>query len=262
MGASLKKMLLTVFPIVLMMFVFTGGVHAGDKGTIVLSADEWPPFNIKPDTAKPGYMVEIAKSIYEPKGYKIKYKVMPWSRAIKECRTGNINGIFAPYKSDAPDFVFPEQSAGTYGFNFYTAKNSKWNFSGLNSLTDVMLGSIADYSYGKEMDEYIKNNPSKVDINRGSDPLTSNIKKLFRDRIDVLIATGPVFDYTASEMGVKNKVRFAGEAVASEPCYIAFSPALKNSGELAGIYDSGISRLRKSGKLQEILSRYGLTDWK
>ena len=44
--------------------------------------------------------------------------------------------------------------------------------------------------------------------------------------------------------------------------YVGFSPTHpKESREMASIFESGIMKLRKSGKLDKILNKYGLHDW-
>jgi len=44
--------------------------------------------------------------------------------------------------------------------------------------------------------------------------------------------------------------------------YIAFSPFFKQSKTYAKILSDGIIKYRKNGKLQKILNKYGLKDWK
>jgi len=47
----------------------------------------------------------------------------------------------------------------------------------------------------------------------------------------------------------------------AEEVYIAFSPAISSSKKYAAILDEGIKRLRKEGRLAEILGKYNLEDW-
>ena len=187
---------------------------------------------------------------------------MPWSRAIRHCRNGKIHGIIAPYKSDVPDFIFPNNPVGKYGFKFYTLKDYDWTYNGLASLKEVILAITANYSYGQKIDNYIKQNPKKVDVVRGRNPLHRNIQKLLLGRCDVLISTDQVFEYVAQKMDIKDQIKEAGTALDSKFCYIAFSPSLQISKELADQYEKGIKKMRKNGKLKEILSKYGLSDWK
>ena len=46
-----------------------------------------------------------------------------------------------------------------------------------------------------------------------------------------------------------------------EKIYIAFSPQKPESHKLAKILSEGMLKLRESGKLEEILNKYGLSDW-
>jgi len=43
--------------------------------------------------------------------------------------------------------------------------------------------------------------------------------------------------------------------------YIGFSPALEQSHDYAALFSRGMKELRRSGKLQAILNKYGLKDW-
>ncbi len=43
--------------------------------------------------------------------------------------------------------------------------------------------------------------------------------------------------------------------------YIGFSPKHPNAKTLINMYDQGIKKLRESGQLNQILSRYGVEDW-
>ncbi|MTI42814.1 polar amino acid transport system substrate-binding protein [Roseibium hamelinense] len=66
--------------------------------------------------------------------------------------------------------------------------------------------------------------------------------------------------YAANELGAGDKVRLV-HTDDSGPIYIALSPAKDHSKELAAQLDAGMAELRASGKLNEILGKYGLKDW-
>jgi polar amino acid transport system substrate-binding protein len=63
------------------------------------------------------------------------------------------------------------------------------------------------------------------------------------------------------EMGLMNEVISAGQLGEEEPMYIACSPAKESSKQIIRWIDEGTRKLRESGRLSEIMSRYGLTDW-
>ena len=235
-----------------------GAVAGADQ--IVLAADRWCPINCEPDSTEPGIMVEIAREIFSQAGHRVEYRLMPWARAIKEAREGNITGIIGAFEGDAPDFIFPDRELLMVSGNvFFVSRESDWDYKDTTSLSDIILGAILEYDYGETINSYIKTHldSKQVQLISGNDPLERNISKLLRGRVDVLIEASPVFWYTASKMGVKDKLRSAGEASAPEKCFIAFSPAIEKSEEYAKILSDGIEKLRESGKLQEILDKYG-----
>ncbi len=233
--------------------------------TITLAADVWCPFNCDPGGEPPGYMVEVAKAVFEPRGHTVSYQVLPWARAVAFARRGDIIGLIGPYKADVPDFIFPDNELAMIGFSIFVAADVDWNYTGLGSLTHISLGVINDYAYSPEIDDYIltyMSETNRIQVASGERPLVTNIQKLLHGRIDALIETPPVFHYAAGALGVADRLKSAGTAVAPQPAYIAFSPKAPQAESYARILSDGIAELRRSGRLSEILARYGLTDWK
>lgn len=250
-----------IITIVLLLLFTNATLHAD---TITLMGDSWAPYNAEPNSNEEGYAIEVARIIFERNGLKVEYEIAPWNRSLLEIRAGGYTGIVGASKGDARDFVFPEEEIGITKNVFFVTNNSKWRYSGIQSLEKERLGVIADYSYGKELDEYIKannNNENKVQKVRGEDALLQNIKKLQAGRISVLVEDKAVLEYRLKKMGILTGIVEAG-AIEENPIYIAFTPKNPNSGLYAKMISDGIVGLRKSGKLREILKKYGLKDWK
>ncbi len=233
--------------------------------TLTLQADEWCPYNCEPGSDKPGFMVEIARAVFEPLGHSINYAVTNWSRAIMMARKGRIHGIIGATKSEVPQFIFPGIENGFAGGAFFVREGYGWRYSGLDSLADVRLAVIQDYGYGV-IDPYIETHQStdRVIVNAGENALELNIKLLLKGRADAVLATGPVLRNTASEMGVMDRIEYAGgdgETGENNLVYIAFSPENPRSKAYADQLTQGMKDLRSSGRLAEILARYGLEDW-
>ena len=145
---------------------------------ILIVADEWCPYNCALDSDSPGYIVEIVKYAFEKQGHNISYKVVPWARAIEGCRDGTYNAIIGAGKDEVPDFIFHDDEIGLASHSFFVKKESGWNFTSLDSLNNVTLGVIGDYSYGTLFDEYIKpneNHPTRLSTVSGEDALGRSI---------------------------------------------------------------------------------------
>jgi polar amino acid transport system substrate-binding protein len=232
--------------------------------TLTLKADFWMPFN-GDGKEESGYMLDIAKSIFEPKGYKIEFAMTPWDKSIAEVRNGKGNAIVAASQSDAPDFVYPAEEEGTSVQLFCVKNGSPWRYSGIASLKTIKLGVIKDYAYFQELDDYIKTSPAGLVFGTGDTPLQSNLTKLVQGEIGAVVDDKSVLKYTISKMNLQGKVAItaaSGDAVKPAKLFIAFSPKNPKSQEYAKILSDGVIAMRKSGELQKILAKYGLTDWK
>lgn len=242
-----------------MAIAIAAGADAARSDTIVIAADPWCPFNCEPGSAKPGFMVELARAVFEPLGHTVTYETVNWSRALVETREGKYNAVFGATASDAEDFVFPTAAQGQSGNGYFVQAGNDWKLESPDSLQDKTIGLIRDYAYGDEIEAQIKQY-AKADYASGDDALTTNIKKLVAGRLDIVVEDANVFNYTASELGLLDKTRLE-KAVDFGPVYIAFSPAIATSKTFATQLDSGMAELRANGKLSEILSKYGLADW-
>jgi len=138
----------------------SGAAHADE---IVLAADVWPPFVGKPGSDMEGYMVDVAKKVFADKGHTIVFKEVPWSRAVKTCRKGDIPGILGAAVGDAPDFVYPKEELGKLENYAFTLKDSAWEYKSVDSYNDVTIGVIQDYDYGKSLNEYLNANKGSKD---------------------------------------------------------------------------------------------------
>jgi polar amino acid transport system substrate-binding protein len=233
--------------------------------TITIVADAWPPFNAEPQSNAEGYMVDIARTIFEEQGILVEYRNTPWKRAIMGTRNGTYNAAIGASKTDAKDFIFPKEELARNLLAFYVKKGNTWRFTDLDSIKQIRLATIGGYDYRKWLNDYIQSTPrnsDKVQILLGDLPLQRNLNKLLLDRVDVVVDTEAAIRWEAKRLNILHKIEPAGFGKKPSYCYIAFSPSLPKSPVYAQILSKGIERLRVNGKLQVILNKYGVIDWK
>ncbi len=78
--------------------------------TITLAADVWCPFNCNPGGDPPGYMVEVAKAVFEPRGHTVTYRVLPWARAVAFPGGETLPASSGHIKRTSPTSSFPTTS--------------------------------------------------------------------------------------------------------------------------------------------------------
>src|SRR5688572_5357943 len=74
--------------------------QAGWAKTLTIGADIWCPINCDPQDEKQGIGIDLARKIFEPYGYEIRYVVIPWSRALEEVRAGKLDAVVGATHAD------------------------------------------------------------------------------------------------------------------------------------------------------------------
>lgn len=230
--------------------------------TITIVADEWCPYNCAEDSQRQGFVIELAKEIFAKNNINVDYKILPWTRAVKEVRAGRYDAVVGAYKEDAPDFIFPKISQSSSGI----IAIGKKELSHLKKPKDLLknklkVGVINGYSYGKDIDLLKKENEKSFVTIAGSRPLERLTKIIQKDRIDIFLEDKNVYLYFKDSN--KNTIEHlkslkTSPLITKQETYIAFSPNNKNSKKYASILSKGMKELNSSGRLKKILNKYGL----
>jgi len=242
------------------LFIFITCSQETIADEITLAADSWCPINCEPNSDKPDFMVEITRYIFAQQGHTIKYLKIPWLRAIKLAEKGKINGVIGAYKGDSKQLIFPQHEQALLNNACYVLKDNPWNYTDTSSLENHTLGIVRGYDYGDEINQYIKRaKKSNLIVITGTENLTERLLTLLeRKRADIVLETDIVYQHIAKKLGVTSMFRFAGESALPSKSYVAFSPMLSTSKNYAEILSDGMVEIRKSGKLAQIMEKYGL----
>jgi polar amino acid transport system substrate-binding protein len=230
--------------------------------TLSVPTDAWCPY-ICPDAAEPGLMVDITQAIFEPAGYELTYPNVPYTRSLRGTEEGVYDIQLGGFEADNPNLVWNDEPLAVTVSCFFTTTDSDFVYDGVSSLEGRTLGHSQGYVYFPEIDSYIADHADtdKVSGTAGEKPVELNLRKLLRDRVDVIIGDVNVVRYTAQQLGDLDNIREAG-CDEELPLFAGVSPVRDNAQDLAERFDEGIADLRASGELDEILAKYGLTDWK
>lgn len=240
--------------------VFSPRLLAED--VVRLCADEWMPFNGASITdERPGYVIELARTIFEPRGITIDYQVMPWEDALVAVREGRMTAAIGANTAEGEGTVIPQEPIGAPPVCLMVRTDSTWNYSNLVSFRNVKLGVIKDYSYWPSLDEYIEAKAGDaVVVVEGDAPLGELMSLLTQRKVEVIAESEPVLLWHLRANNIDRaqfRVVYKHQA---EPIYLAFSPT-PDGRRFAPIFDAGMKALRASGDLEKMLRRYGLRDW-
>lgn len=241
--------------------------HAEQPKILTVVADTYCPYNCAVGAKQEGILVDLTRAIFEAKGYQIRYKVVPWTRALKMVKEGKADIALGspPEEADTHGLIKGNEPIG-YGVDcvYVQADNPlKYNnrADDLNSLKKV--GTVVDFQYYEQMGEWLQRpeNKNKNFPARGETASETNLIHLSLGRLDGVMETSAVIDYLIMQKKLQGKVRVAG-CHKPQAVFNLFSPQRKDARQLAAELDSGILALEKEGKVQQILDRYGVYQWK
>lgn len=232
------------------------------KKVLKVRSDLWCPYACDDKSTSPGIVIELAKKILEPQGYILDYKLVNWSRAVEEAKSGKIDALAGAAINDAPELIFPKKHQATVKYSFFSLKESTVVYKNHETFKDHGLGVISSYSYDEKTNELMKKKLPWIFSITGNDGLTQLVKMLKAKRIEAFIENPAVF----YNFLLKNNINRDDFKVSGSPkmqpqkIYIGFSPKNKESRKLAKIMSQGMEKLVKDGTYSALLVKYNLQD--
>ena len=242
-------------------FAATGPEPAQHRLTV--AADVWCPYNCQPGSERPGYLVDILREVFSPLGVSVEYTVMPWKRTLASVERGLVDAALGAVGGNHGRNLIGRQQLGVDETVLVVRDGEEFIYQGPASLDELSIGVIADYTYDSHgpLDAYLN---ARIDQSRDAyvihqdKPLHSLFAMLWQSRIDVFLENRYVARYAIESLGYQDQVAVIPTGT-GDKVYIAFTPSPEGRRNVE-ILDAGVRRLRESGKLSEILGRYGLED--
>jgi len=213
-----------------------------------------------------GFTADIATAVYAQYGYQVELVALPWARVAADTLNGDLHGALSAGKEETPDLLFPDTEIALQSDCFYGSSTDKWVAgnadSFLNRKTIIFKGWGFDEKFKRQLG--VENYNASFHEFSIDEFYTKRVASMINlKRADAFWMDVNVFAYSK-----RNNPSLIGDNIRNLGCinhqklYLALSP--KNpflSAKLSKEFDQGMSTLRKSGELAEILKKYGLTDW-
>jgi len=219
---------------------------------VTFTVGEWVPFTSQKDE-KGKIAQNIVSEAMKLEGITVKYRYVPWKRAFVEALRVDADGTVPWYitKDRLTKFHYskvPIISTKTVFFHLKTL-DLKWNsYSDLNK---YRVGGVLGFKTGQLLVEQ----GVKVEF---ISAISQNFKKMIKGRIDIAPASILVglhiikntFSPEIAKLLTYSEKEIFNE---SEKTYLIVSKKHPRGKELVDKLDSGILKLKKSGRYQEIL---------
>ncbi len=204
-----------LFILILSFFIFNNFALAN---RLTLGYVNFPPYEYQEDSKPKGVLVEIVKSIFKKANIEINLKFLPFKRAFKMTKSGQIDGLFNFYKTDVriPFFDYTEPIIKN-PLVFFVRKDSVLEFSKLEDLKGLKIGVMRGYTYGTKFDE------NKLFKREPTNSHDANFKKLILKRIDAYPCDNLVGIHVARRNKLYSEVKILKEPLKVMDGYIGFT---------------------------------------
>jgi len=243
--------------------VLSSGLAAADQRPLLtLAADDWCPYNCSVAAAPPGYVLELARAIFEPLGVRVTYRRQPWARTLQAVRNAEVSAAIGATRDELPLAIFPAEPIGQFQGYLIQRREADWHYHDNASLQGKRLGVINSYDYGpfNTFLDSLRGSPDLAVLS-GDDAGRRALAMLVRGRLDGYVEDRAVALYTARQMGVADQVRVDAPVAPPLRLYLAFSAQDPAAARYAQLWTAGIRSMRADGRLAAILARYGVSDW-
>lgn len=240
----------------LLLFGEGAGVLAAEYRFVTL---QFPPLEYENERQEAeGGVVEVVRAIMEKLGHRVEIRVLPWTRAMQMVASGRADAIFTAYRNPEREqfLAYSDEVLLNQEIYFYKKRGSPLQFDGtFASIHNARIGIVSTISYGQVFDQY----RPVIQLDKANQ-LTHNFLKLTKSRIDLLISSYYVSEWTLAKMGVGEQVERLPQLIESVPSYIAFTRK-RDLGELRALFDDELRRMKANGEYARLLEKHGLKDF-
>ncbi|MEO0442638.1 MAG: transporter substrate-binding domain-containing protein [Pseudomonadota bacterium] len=215
--------------------------------TYKVAAYAWEPFvDLKRDDG--GISIDLLRKALQTQGYAIELVPMPWARSLVMLEKGKVDILPAVWFTEERNktMLYSERYAANR-LVFIKAKDDDYEFEGLPSLYDKVVGVVRDYAYEESL---LKDNNIRFSV---ADSLNSNIKKLIAGRVDLTIEDEIVAKQTI-EPSLLKEIDFSDNALIENPLFITCSKQSVHCNTIIDAFNQGIASMQADGSYQRYFS--------
>ncbi|MBD1556742.1 transporter substrate-binding domain-containing protein [Vibrio sp. S9_S30] len=241
------------------LFLFLVTVIASMSNIRILSAqqiigvqDRWAPFSMSGKDK--GIAVDIVTEAFKSQGYDLKFKLMPFSRAIHEVKKNRVDVLIATWYIEERATYLEYSDPYFYSkVKFIKLKGDPFEYFGMESLRGRNVGIVRSYGYDDDFSSSLLFQRDPV-----ADTL-SNLKKLIARRIDLTIEEPIVASYLMTENGLNPDLFEVSEnSLSVNALHITTSKHHPYANQLIHDFNAGLRKIKKNGTYWSILVKYGL----
>jgi len=214
----------------------------------------WPPYN-SPDLPYNGCDSRVITEAFALEGIQVEYGFFPWARSYSLSATGEWDGTLA--WDDTPEHraqhLISAEPTTIQEWVFFFRRDHPFTWKTLDDLAGKIVGVTTGYVYSDAF-KHIKSQGKVTFLESSSDEI--NFKMLLAGRIDVFPMERRVGHYIMGSIfnsGDQSQIDESAQPITAFRTFLLLSKAVAENGERMNRFNQGFSRLRESGRYDEII---------
>jgi len=215
----------------------------------------YAPYSFEKDGKPAGIDIDIVSEIAKKIDISVSFKIIPWSRLIRQVRAGEIDCAAAFLKPSkyAKNMFYMKKPITTGNYTLFIESKNK---NSLKNITDFYGHTIAinrGFKIPFVLKQAIANNLIKK-YEVGDEK--QSLQMLSSSRIKGVLTDKSVGLYNLHELKIKN-ITFLPKHLISTPVYLVFSKQWEENGVIEQ-FDLALEALKKDGTYQSIIDKHHL----
>lgn len=225
--------------------------------------DEDPPYLMTlPDGRPAGVNVDVVREALRRMGCKADFRTMPFIRALRALRTGELNILPNAFRSpERETFVLYSRTLSRVPNRLFvrTADKDRWAVASLGDVPrlGIRLGLAGWALTSPDFASFARDPAFKAMVTTA--PSQDGLLRMLQaGRVDAVILDEVTARWELRRLGFADAAVGTDFITVSAPSYFAFSRATVSAEQARG-FDDAVSDMRKDGAMAEILARYGFS---
>lgn len=220
-----------------------------EQPMIDVATSHYPPYEYLSDGEVVGHHTDIIRRVLSEMGYRANIHMLPWARAEKLAKTGEIDMLYSlTFSETRQRFYFFTNPIGSARDVFFKRRDRSFEWQTLDDLSGLNFGLSAAYSYQPEFMSWLSSGNALTTRISHEQPELTGLRMVGLGRIDLFICELSVCEYLLAQQGsalaeLDRVERMPGEIGALRSFRAAFSRALPNGRELRDRFDMVLNRL-------------------
>jgi len=221
--------------------------------TVGFSETDYPPYNFDKDGIYQGFAIDIFRHIESQSSFIFKFVKLPWPRVLQSVKNGEVDLVATLFKTASREelYAYVEPAYGFEVNQFLSLKSNAVEYDGdLRSLSDITIGTVREYSYGKAFDQ-----AEYLDKKAVLDEATL-VKVLLGGRVDLIIGNPMTFFHILKQEFKSEAVQMVSPIVERTPVYFALSKKIDNYHSIQRQFGQIVTEYKMTQDYQKLFDKY------